>query len=111
MSSNFSRFFVETDQSRTGTRVPESSRVTLTPNQLRGHNVSPTTAKSFEVEGAVLEVLEDFGLAHIRTGEGTVYGVTRNTPGVEFAALHEGQRLRCEVTQKFHRVLHAELLE
>lgn len=73
-------------------------------------DLSGQLSSSFDVEGKVLEVLDTFGLAHVRTETGDTYGLNRQTPGIEFGQLHEGQRVRCTVTEKFHRVLHAELL-
>lgn len=68
-------------------------------------------ATSCLIEGEVLEVLGCYGLAHVRTMDGSTYGLTRETPGVRFADLHEGQRVRVEVASKFKRVLRAQLLE
>jgi hypothetical protein len=65
---------------------------------------------SFTVEGEVLEVLGDIGLAHVRIRDGSTFGLNRQTPGIQFADLREGQRVRVEVTHKFNRVLHAQLL-
>ena len=62
------------------------------------------------VNGEVVEILEGFGLAHVRTSQGQIYGLNRYTPGIEFSQLREGVRVRCEVTAKFHRVLHAQLI-
>jgi len=64
-----------------------------------------------EIEGVVLEVFPTFGMAHVRTALGSVYGLNRTTPGVDFDRLQEGQRLLCEVKEKFHRVVHATLVE
>ncbi len=62
------------------------------------------------VERSVFEVLEGFGLAQLRAADGSVYGVKRDTPGVEFAELREGRRYRCAVTGKFNRVLRAQVI-
>ena len=72
-------------------------------------NAHPAT--SCLVEGEVLEVLGGYGLAHVRALDGSTYGLNRETPGVSFAELHEGQRVRVEVAPKFSRVLRAQLLE
>jgi len=66
---------------------------------------------SVSIECAVYEVLDAYGLAHIRAVDGSTYGLNRDTPGVKFADLREGQRVFVEVTRKFGRVLHAQLLE
>lgn len=62
------------------------------------------------IEGKVFEVLPRFGLAHLRTEDGRVYGLNRSTPGIRFDELHEGSRVRCTVTRKFSRVLTATVL-
>lgn len=71
----------------------------------------PHAATSCLVEGEVLEVLGGYGLAHVRALDGFTYGLNRETPGVSFAELHEGQRVRMEVAPKFSRVLRAQLLD
>lgn len=63
------------------------------------------------VEAEVVEVLIGFGLAHVRTAEDMVYGLTRRTPGIEFDTLRVGQLVRCRVTASLHKVVHAELLK
>lgn len=67
-------------------------------------------ATSRLVEGEVLEVLGGYGLAHVRALDGATYGLNRETPGLSFADVHEGQRVRVEVTHKFNRVLWAQLI-
>lgn len=68
------------------------------------------TATSYMVEGVVLEVLAGYGLAHLRAADGSTYGLTQGTPGIHFASVCEGQRVRAEVTREFGRVVHATLL-
>ena len=63
----------------------------------------------FVVEGEVCEVLDGFGLAHVRSLDGSIYGLNRQTLGVGFETLRVGQRVRLDVTSKFARVLHAQL--
>lgn len=65
----------------------------------------------FTVEGVVFEVLGGYGLAHVRTEDGSVYGLNRATAGIEFSRLHEGQRFRLQVADKFSRVLHAQPID
>lgn len=62
------------------------------------------------VGGEVVEVLHGHGLAHVHTTDGRLVGITRKTPGVVFDLLRPGQKLRCRVTDRFHRVLHANAL-
>jgi hypothetical protein len=62
------------------------------------------------VEGEVIEVLQGVGLAHVRGSDGLVYGLRRHTPGIDWDTVREGQRVRCWVTLKFRRVLHADVL-
>lgn len=71
---------------------------------------SRADADSFMVEGEVLDVLDGYGLAHVRAADGSTYGLTRQTPGIQFADVREGQHVRVEVTRKFNRVTHAQLL-
>jgi hypothetical protein len=62
------------------------------------------------VEGEVSEVLEGFGLAHVRTADGQIFGLTKSTAGIEFSTLRPGIRVRCTVNQQFNRVVYAELI-
>ena len=71
---------------------------------------SGTSEGLLVVEGEVFEVLDGFGLAHVRSSDGFIYGLNRQTPGVPFGMLHVGQRVRIDVTTKFARVLHAQLI-
>lgn len=57
------------------------------------------------LHGVVLEVLLGFGLAHVRAFDGSIYGLTRNTPGIRFDDLRVGQPVVIEVADKFARVL------
>ena len=65
---------------------------------------------TFNVEGIIIEVLAGYQLAHVRTQDGAIYGVNSQTPGVKFEELQLGQRVRLDVTAKFGRVLHAQLM-
>jgi hypothetical protein len=71
---------------------------------------SRVAATYLVLEGEVLEVLDGYGLAHVRAADGLTYGLTRRTPGVCFADLRKGQRVRVEVARKFNRVMYAQLL-
>lgn len=62
-------------------------------------------------EGEVVEVLGGFGLAHLRTTNGALFGINRETPGVDFAAIRVGQRFRIVASTRFNRVVRAEVLE
>jgi hypothetical protein len=43
--------------------------------------------------------------------DGLVYGPrARKPPVIDWGGLREGQRFRCQVTVKFHRVLRADVL-
>lgn len=61
-----------------------------------------------DIEGTVLEVLPALGLAHVRCADGSVVGINRATPGVNFDQLHPGDLLRLAVVQPFSRVVRAE---
>ena len=63
------------------------------------------------VEGEVFEVMGGIGLAHVRTASGQIFGLNRDTRGIDFSKLREGARVRCSVAQKFSRVMSAELLD
>lgn len=67
-------------------------------------------AASIEIEGEILEVLPGYGLAHVQTAGGQVYGLNKKTPGIDFTELHVGQQVRCVVAPTFNRVLHARLI-
>lgn len=72
---------------------------------------SPAFEASDYVDGEVLEVLEGIGLAHVRTADGTICGLTRSTLGIEFSQLRAGIRVRCKVVRKFSRVVQAKLMD
>lgn len=55
--------------------------------------------------GTVIEVLPTLGLAHVCCDDGSVVGVNRDTPGVEFDRLRAGDVLELEVQQPFSRVV------
>ena len=74
----------------------------------QGRVVATLLEPSLVVEGRIIEVLSGFGLAHFATDENVMYGINRQTPGLDFDQLREGQRLRCDVVPQFARVLHAE---
>ena len=69
-----------------------------------------TSEAAFTVEGEVVEVLSGYGLAHVRAPDGSLYGLNRETPGVVFKDLHEGQRVLVKIACEFNRVLHAQLI-
>jgi len=71
---------------------------------------SSTREDLFVVEGEVFEVLDGFGLAQVRSLDGSIYGLNRQTLGVGFGTLRVGQRVRLDITSKFSRVLHAQLI-
>ena len=62
------------------------------------------------VEGKVVEQIRGMGLVHVRATDGRLLGINRKTPGVVLELLRPGQRLRCRVTDRFHRVLSAEVV-
>lgn len=94
----------------TGASAAKAPKAPKTPQRAEGA-ADVHTATSCLVEGEVLEVLDGYGLAHVLAPDGSLYGLTRETPGVSFADLHEGQRVRVEVVPKFNRVLRAQALE
>lgn len=70
----------------------------------------PVPVETMIVEGQIIEVLEGFGVAHMLTPDGFLYGLNRRTPGVDFRALQVGQRVQASVTRRLHRVLQATLI-
>ncbi len=70
-----------------------------------------STEGRFTVEARVIEVLEGFGLAHVRASDGSTFGLNSETPGVNIADLREGQLVILRIAPKFNRVLNAQLLE
>lgn len=70
-----------------------------------------TAANAFSiVEGEVVDEVQGMGLVHVRATDGRLLGINRKTPGVVLELLRHGQRLRCRVTDRFHRVLSAEVV-
>jgi hypothetical protein len=64
------------------------------------------------VKATVFAVLSDFRQVRVKTADGYQYAITENTPGVDWAGLHEGQRLECTVTTSLlPTVLHAHALD
>lgn len=61
-----------------------------------------------DIEGTVLEVLPALGLAHVHRADGSVVGINKATPGVNFDNLRPGALLRLEVEQPFSRLVRAE---
>ncbi len=100
--------------------MPEAAEIEFEPTTARSdsppsnesvdENGLSLSASSFTVEGEIVEVLPGLGLAHMRGADGVVYGLNPKTPGIAFEALRVGLQLRCQVTTRFHRVLHAALL-
>jgi len=62
------------------------------------------------VDGFVVSILRGLGVAHIESADGRIYGVRRETPGIDFDSLEYGQRLQCAVTSTFNRVLSTRLM-
>lgn len=61
------------------------------------------------IEGTVLKVLAAHRLAQVRCADGSVVGMNRGTPGVNFDQLRPGDLLRLAVAQPHSRVVWAEL--
>lgn len=60
------------------------------------------------IEGLVVASLPELDVAHVRSEEGHIYVVGRQTKGVEIEALSEGQKLRCSVLKGSSRIESAE---
>jgi len=65
---------------------------------------------TFYVEGVVIEILAGYGLAHVRTSDGSIFGLTRQTTGIKFAELRQGQLVKLEVAAEFGRIVRAQFL-
>jgi hypothetical protein len=64
------------------------------------------------VEATVFAILPDFRQVRVKTADGHQYAITENTPGVDWAGLHEGQRIVCTVsTSLLPKVLHARAID
>jgi hypothetical protein len=62
-------------------------------------------------QSLILYVLSGYGLTHVQTSSGVIYNLNRKTPGIEFDKLRVGQNMRCQVSEKFSRVLSAVVLD
>ena len=63
------------------------------------------------VDGVVVEVLSGFGLAHVKTNDGRLFGVSRAVIGQQaFETIYESQLARLRVQRRFARVLSYEAL-
>lgn len=60
------------------------------------------------VEALVVASLPELDVAHVRSEEGHVYVVGRETKGVKIESLREGQKLRCSVPRGSQRIDSAE---
>lgn len=61
--------------------------------------------------GEVVEVLDGFGLAHLRTADVALFGINRDTQGVDFSAIRTGMRFRIVASTRYNRVVRAEILD
>jgi hypothetical protein len=52
------------------------------------------------VETAVVALIPEYHQVKVQDDDGHQYVLTRKTEGIDLAALHEGQRIVCTVTQK-----------
>jgi hypothetical protein len=62
------------------------------------------------VEAVVSACVPEFELTYARDAEGCQYAITPDTAGTPWRELHEGQRVRLEVTPPPVRTLRAERL-
>ena len=92
------------------TRLAQNNEALDSSNEYVAEYGLPPSASSFLVEGEIIEVLPSMGIAHVRGANGVVYGLNPKTRGISFYELRAGQRVQCQVTAEFHRVLHARIL-
>ena len=63
------------------------------------------------VDGVVVEVLAGFGVAHVKTDDGRLLGVSRAVIGQQvFETIYESQVARLRVQRRFARVISFEAL-
>ena len=77
----------------------------LSPRRQR--TSSEDSVETRRVDTVVVALIPEYHQVKVRDGDGHLYALTRKTQGVDLAALHEGQRIVCTVTQKLPRVLTA----
>ena len=82
----------------------------LSPRRLVASAQRDEPVNPSSVEGEVLEVFPEVGLAHVRGSDGRAYALAVETPGISFAQLHPGARVQMTVTSRFKRVLQAQLV-
>lgn len=65
----------------------------------------------FEVVAKVVVVVPGFNVAYVRDDKNFQYALTKNTPGVDFDEVQEGQIWKCSISStRLPRVLFAELV-
>ena len=85
------------------------------PPTLTSDSTAPTVGRASDgdeyVDGVVVEVLSGCGLAHVKTDDGRVFGVSRVVIGQQaFETIYESQLARLRVQRRFARVLSYEAL-
>ena len=68
------------------------------------------TAEIYVVEATVFALIPEFELVMLRTADDFQLALTLETAGIDLSKLRKGQRVRCTVTQRLHRVLSAVIL-
>lgn len=62
------------------------------------------------VEVTVKACLPEYNQVEVVTDDGYRYAITSHTNNVDWSILRVGQKLRCTVTTRYARVLHATLI-
>ena len=91
----------------------EAVRRQVKARDVPGHDLPLYVSGSSQplvVEGKIYEVRPKYDLAQFVTDDRVMYLLHRDTPGIQFSELREGQRLRCTIVTESARVLRAELI-
>jgi len=62
------------------------------------------------IEATVFAVIPEYHQVCVKSSDGYHYAITKQTPGIDWTILREGQRLECIVTTALPRVLAAHIL-
>lgn len=81
------------------------------PNEGRGTERHGHSDSLLDCAGEVVAVLDGFGLAPLCIADGALFGINRNTQGVDFAAIRTGKRFRIVASTRYDRVVRPEILD
>jgi hypothetical protein len=81
------------------------------PDEGRGTERHCHSDTLLDCAGEVVEVLDGFGLAHIRTADGALFGINLDTQSVDFAAIRTGMRFCIVASARYNRVVRSKILD